>query len=132
MKPETGSCGIVEAAMDMAKLRLQFATAALLLSAAPALAGDGNADKFEIPLGEIPHFADEASARAACAPDPVVWADRKTGFFYPKFFSEYGKTAHGAYTCLKQAKDADYWSLAPESEGHKGREFPQFFCYTCS
>jgi hypothetical protein len=121
-----------EPAMGLVTIHLNLAFAALLISIAHALAGESNADKFEIPLGEIPRFADEASARAACASDPVVWADRKSGFFYPKFFSEYGKTLHGAYTCLKRARDADYWNLAPEFSGHEGREFPEFFCYTCS
>jgi hypothetical protein len=91
------------------------------------------AEKFEIPLGEVPRFTNESAARAACAPDSVVWADRKNGFYYPKFYSDYGKTAHGTYTCYRRAKAADYWGLAPEPDsGHKGREFPQFFCYTCS
>jgi hypothetical protein len=112
--------------------RLDLAFAAMLVSVAPVLAGDANADKSKIQLGEIPRFADEASARAACAPDPVVWADRKSGFFYPKFFHDYGTSANGAYTCYKQAKDADYWNIVPESDGHNGREFPQYFCYTCS
>jgi hypothetical protein len=104
-----------------------------LAFARPALAGDADSGKFEIPLGDIPQFHDEASALRACKPDHVVWADRKNGFYYPKFFSDYGKTAHGVYTCFKQAKDADYWSLTPASDGgHKGREFPQSFCYACS
>ena len=116
----------------MSTIKLNLALAALLLAIASTWPGEAYADKSEIQLGTIPSFADENSARAACASDPVVWADTKTGFFYPKFFSEYGKTAHSAYTCLKQARDADYWNLAPESSGHEGREFPEFFCYSCS
>jgi hypothetical protein len=105
----------------------------LAATASPATAQDANSEKFEIKLGDIPRYADEASAIAACAPDGVVWADRKNGFYYPKFFADYGKTRYGAYTCFKQAEKADYWSLTPESDGgHKGREFPLFFCYTCS
>ena len=96
-------------------------------------AREANASDSEIKLGSIPHFTDEAAAVAACSPDGVVWADKKTGFFYPKFVSEYGRTEHGTYTCYRQAKDADYWSLSPTSDdGHEGREFPLFFCYTCS
>lgn len=84
-------------------------------------------------MGEIPRFADEASAQAGCRPDAVVWADRKSGFFYPKFHSDFGKTANGVYTCYKQAKKADYWSLTPDGEGgHEGREFPSMFCTACS
>lgn len=113
---------------------MALALATLLAPLAyPARAGDAKSEKFEIDLGEIEKYADEAAALAACAPDAVVWADRKTGFYYPKFFADYGKTAHGAYTCFKVAKDADYWSLTPASDGgHKGRVFPEFFCYTCS
>jgi hypothetical protein len=96
-------------------------------------AGYAKSGQSEIELGDVPHFADEASALAFCKPDGVVWADRKTGFYYPKFFKDYGKTEHGTYTCYNQAVKADYWSPTPASSGgHKGREFPQFFCYSCT
>jgi hypothetical protein len=111
---------------------LALALATSLLAYA-ANAADAKTEKFEIDLGDVPQYADEPTALAACAPDSVVWADRKTGFYYPKFFADYGKTAHGTYTCYSQAKEADYWSLTPASDGgHKGRVFPEFFCYTCS
>ncbi len=119
----------------MTVYRSLAAAAALPFLCAPyaALGADAKPGTFEIELGEIPHYADESSAKAACTPDNVVWADRKTGFYYPKFFADYGKTAHGTYTCYKQAKEADYWSLTPASDsGHPGRIFPEFFCYTCS
>ncbi len=104
----------------------------LMASASPSMAEDKAAASSEIQLGEIPHYADEEAARAGCQPDSVVWADRKNGFYYPKFFSDYGRTQHGTYTCYKQAKKADYWSLTPASDGgHKGREFPEFFCTAC-
>jgi len=97
-----------------------------------SLAEDAGETKFEIPLGDVPRFTDEASAVAACQPDGVVWADRKTGFYYPKFYADYGTTKFGFYTCYKQAVKADYWSLTPASDGgHKGRTFPQFFCGAC-
>jgi hypothetical protein len=113
-------------------LRLASA-AALVLSAWPADAGEVKTNGSEIELGPIPRYADEAAAQAACRPDGVVWADSKTGFYYPKFFAEYGKTPHGAYTCYQQAEKADYWSLTPAADvGHKGREFPLFFCEGCS
>ena len=113
---------------------LGFASLAVLIAfASPGLAGDAKSKDSEIALGEIPRYADETAAQAACAPDSVVWADRKTGFFYPKFLPDYGKTQHGAFTCYKAATKADYWSLTPASDGgHKGREFPLFFCYGCS
>ena len=87
----------------------------------------------DIKLGEIPRYGDEASARAACGKDAVVWADRHSGFFYPKFHPDYGRTAQGAYTCHGRAKAADYWSLVPEDgDGREGREFPQYFCNGCT
>ena len=114
-------------------LRLGCASVILLLALASLVsAQDKPAASSEIELGEIPHYADEDAARTACQPDSVVWADQKNGFYYPKFFSDYGKTQHGPYTCYKQAKKADYWSLTPASDGgHKGREFPMFFCTAC-
>jgi hypothetical protein len=100
----------------------------------PVIAEEAEQPTFDIDLGAISRFATETDALAACKPDGVVWADRKTGFYYPKFFNDYGKTEYGAYTCYKQALDADYWSLTPASSGgHKGREFPLvFICNTCS
>jgi hypothetical protein len=98
----------------------------------PVRAG-GTESSSDIPLGDIPRFSDEGSARAACGADPVVWADRKSGFFYPKFHPDFGTTATGAYTCYSRAKKADYWSLTPDGDGgREGREFPLMFCTQCS
>jgi hypothetical protein len=104
--------------------------AALVVPVSRAVAADGE-PKFEIPLGDIPRYATETEAKAACGADGVVWADRKTGFYYPKFFSDYGTTRYGTYTCHKLAVKADYWGIAPTEEGGKGRTFPQFFCGPC-
>jgi len=119
--------------MSLARPLVVYASAAFLALSCPAYAKEPGTKSSEIELGAIPTYADEATARAACQPDSVVWADSKTGFYYPKFFAEYGKTPHGAYTCYKQAEKADYWGLSPASDvGRKGREFPLFFCYVCS
>lgn len=79
----------------------------------------------EIKLGTVPGFPSEATASAAC-PDGVVWADRKTGFYYPKFAPEYGMTLNGVFTCYKQAKSADYWGLGTSDNlaSRRGRVFP--------
>jgi len=107
--------------------------AAFVALALPGIAGDSNSGTAEIALGQIPRYGDESTAQAACAPDGVVWADSKTGFFYPRFHDAYGKTPHGVFTCYSQAKKADYWSLTPDSDwGHKGREFPLIFCDACT
>lgn len=113
---------------------LRFASAMAALTLCAQVRGqDASLPSSEIKLGAIPGFASEAAAVVACSPDGVVWADRKSGFFYPKFVAEYGKTAHGTYTCFAKAREADYWSLTPTPEdGHRGREFPMFFCYACS
>ncbi len=93
----------------------------------------GDAAANEIKLGTIPRYPNEAAAHAACGADPVIWADTRSGFFYPKFHPDFGKSAHGAYSCYGQAKKADYWSFTPEDEGgRKGREFPLMFCSLCS
>jgi hypothetical protein len=121
-------------AMDQIRSILGFAVLLVLVTlSSPSLGGDGITGTGDIELGNIPRFASEETAKAACVPDGVVWADSKTGFYYPKYFADYGKTSHGAYTCYHDAQKADYWSLTPASDGgHKGREFPLFFCYACS
>ena len=97
------------------------------------LAWQANAASDGIKLGKIPLYPNETAARAACGGDPVVWADSHSGFFYPKFHSNFGKTPHGAFTCYGQAKKADYWNLVPDGDGgREGREFPLMFCSTCS
>ncbi|WP_170153012.1 hypothetical protein [Roseiarcus fermentans] len=112
--------------------RFRVLTAAACALALSARAGWTESSS-EILLGEIPRFSDETSARAACGADPVVWADRKSGFFYPKFHPDFGKTATGAYACYSRAKKANYWSLTPDGEGgREGREFPLIFCTQCS
>ena len=79
----------------------------------------------EIALGAVQGFADEPTARQACRPDGIVWADRKTGFYYPRFAPEFGRSTTGVFTCLKQAKKADYWGFGPAALlTDRGRVFP--------
>ena len=94
----------------------------LALLAVPSLARAGND---EIKLGTVTEYPNEAAASAAC-PDGVVWADRKSGFYYPKFAPEYGVTPNGVFTCYKQAKSADYWGLGTSDSlaSRRGRVFP--------
>jgi len=87
--------------MSLARRLVGYASAAFLATSCPAYAIEPGTKSCEIELSVIPKFAEEATARAACQPDGVVWADSKTGFYYPKFFAEYGKTPHSAYTCYK-------------------------------
>ncbi len=55
-----------------------------------------------------------------------MWADRKSGFYYPRFAPEYGVTPDGVFTCYKQAKSADYWGLGTSDSlaSRRGRVFP--------
>ena len=99
-----------------------------------ALAQSAKPDSSEIELGPIASFAAEDAAAKACAPDGVVWADRKTGYYYPKFAKEYGTTPRGTFSCFKAAVAADYWGwgVIDTISGHKGREFPDRFpCKEC-
>lgn len=88
---------------------------------------------FPIDLGAVPKYSSEAEALAACQPDAVVWADRRTGYVYPRYSDAYGKSPNGAFTCLRSALDADYWTFGISSNfGGKGREFPDHFpCTKC-
>lgn len=96
---------------------------------APAKA-EGNTGKpdAEIQIGEVKTFTSEAEAKQACGLDPVVWADRYAGYVYFSREGEYGRTPQGAFACLKNAQDANYWSTGPISgmaAGHgPGRNFP--------
>lgn len=100
------------------------AAVAMLLTLTPAAA---RADPPPLELGSIPAFGTEAAAQHGCPGDIVVWADRDTGYFYPKARPEYGHTPGGAFTCWQAARHADYWNINPFSplENPKaGREFP--------
>lgn len=105
---------------------------------APGYAEPGHANdsdnKFAIELGAIENYISETAAAAACSPDGVVWADRKTGYFYPRFAKEYGTSPYGAFTCFKAALKADYWGFGVSTDvgAKKGRVFPEFFpCNLC-
>ena len=92
-----------------------------VLVVSPGLADD----LLPIELGPIPRFPSEAASR--CPGDIVVWADRDSGYFYPKSRPQYGQTKGGVFTCLRAAKAADYWDIDPFSElgsSKAEREFP--------
>ena len=89
----------------------RLSLALLLGSPIQASAEDSGLPDTGIKLGPVQSFGNEGAARAACKPDGVVWADRSTGFYYPRFAPEYGSTPTGVFTCYKQAAKADYWSF---------------------
>ncbi len=97
-----------------------------------ALVSPCRADDGEIRLGPIQGYGTEADASAHCGGDGVVWADRKTGFLYPRFMEQYGRTADGTFTCYRAAKKADYWGFGVvDSMGLKGKSFPYDRCPAC-
>ncbi len=108
------------------------ATARLFALASLAAIGTARADTpqalQDLPpmnLGPIPRFATDAIARDNCLGDFPVWADDTLGYFYPPGHPKYGRTPHGAFTCLKAAKKADYWNIDPfVDDPERGREFP--------
>ncbi|WP_131116404.1 hypothetical protein [Lichenihabitans psoromatis] len=74
----------------------------------------------------MPTFENEAAAQGGCTGDGVVWADHRTGFYYPKFAPEHGVSPSGSFTCFKKANKADYWGFgtADSMESRRGRVFP--------
>ncbi len=86
-----------------------------------------------IKLGPIVGYQSFEDAAHHCIGDGVVWADRKTGFLYPRFMEQYGKTPNGTFTCYQQARKADYWGFVTvDTMGMKGKSFPLVTCPQCS
>jgi hypothetical protein len=56
--------------------------------------------------GNPPGFADEASAKAHCASDEVVWLNLKSHIYHEKGTRYYGTTKQGEYACRKEADAA--------------------------
>ena len=112
-------------------LNLTFAIFALTST---CLAQEKSSKSSEIELGDVTHYRSESEAIRACSPNAAVWADRKTGYYYPRFKEEYGTSPHGFFTCLNEAMQADYWGFGTvDSLGSRaGRSFPDKFpCAIC-
>jgi hypothetical protein len=84
---------------------VQTPSAAAPMSAATGMpaAGAGNAPSAN---GNPPGFADEASAKAHCATDEVVWLNLNSKIYHLKGTHFYGTTKHGEYACRKEADAA--------------------------
>jgi len=67
----------------------------------PAAAGNAPSS-----TGNPPGFADEASAKAHCATDEVVWVNLKSKIYHEKGTHFYGTTKNGEYACRKEADAA--------------------------
>jgi hypothetical protein len=56
--------------------------------------------------GNPPGFTDEASAKAHCASDEVVWLNLKSHIYHLRGTHFYGTTKNGEYACRKEADAA--------------------------
>ena len=104
-----------------------LATVALLLSASVWAANNGAPDT-ELEIGGITTFDTQADARTHCGRDTVIWADRYAGYIYFPREPQYGRSEQGAFACLHDALNSNYWTTGPLSsmaKGHgPGRVFP--------
>jgi hypothetical protein len=53
-------------------------------------------------------FADEASAKAHCSADTVVWVNTSSKVYHLSGTNDYGKTKRGAYMCQKDADQGGF------------------------
>ncbi|QOZ33282.1 hypothetical protein XH92_17730 [Bradyrhizobium sp. CCBAU 53421] len=84
-------------------------------TAAPAPAPQASAPKDQATL-EAGQFADEASAKARCPTDTVVWVNLPSKIYHFAGTRSYGTTKHGAYMCEKEAIAAE--DRASKTEKH--------------
>ena len=65
---------------------------------------------------EAGQFADEASAKARCPTDTVVWVNLPSKIYHFAGTKSYGTTKRGAYMCEKEAIAAE--DRASKTEKH--------------
>jgi hypothetical protein len=82
----------------------------------PAPAQQSPASKGSATL-EIGQFADEASAKARCPSDTVVWVNLPSKIYHFAEAKSYGTTKRGAYMCEKEA-------IAGENRASKTEKHP--------
>jgi hypothetical protein len=67
-------------------------------------------------------YADEASAKAHCPTDTIVWVNTSSKAYHLAGTKYYGKTKHGAYMCQK---DADFSGFhAPKAKTVSAKTAP--------
>ncbi len=98
------SCGHKDTQSSTSTTTVQTPSAAAPVGAATGVpaAGAGNASS----SGNPPGFADEASAKAHCATDEVVWLNTRSKIYHEKGTHFYGTTKNGEYACRKEADAA--------------------------
>jgi hypothetical protein len=82
----------------------------------PAPAPQTSAPKDQATL-EAGQFADEASAKARCFTDTVVWVNLPSKVYHFAGTKSYGTTKRGAYMCEKEA-------IAGENRASKTEKHP--------
>ncbi|MDQ6940888.1 MAG: hypothetical protein M3169_00030 [Candidatus Eremiobacteraeota bacterium] len=101
------SCGHKDTQSSTSTTTVQTPSAAAPMGAAatggPA-AGAGNGSSSG--AGNPPGFSDEASAKAHCATDEVVWLNTRSKIYHEKGTHYYGITKNGEYACRKEADAA--------------------------
>jgi hypothetical protein len=90
-------------------------TAAPAPARAPTPAPQASAPKDQAAL-EAGQFADEASAKARCPSDTVVWVNLPSKVYHIAGTKSYGTTKRGAYMCEKEAVAAE--DRASKTEKH--------------
>ena len=75
-------------------------TTAAAPAPAPAQQPASNSDSATLEVGQ---FADEASAKARCPSDTVVWVNLPSKIYHFAGTKNYGTTRRGAYMCEKEA-----------------------------
>jgi hypothetical protein len=76
-------------------------------------------------LGPLTTYGSEDAAIRACGQGQVVWAERYSGFYYLPREKQYGVARQGAFACMKEASDANYWGTDPIAgiRAHRGKSF---------
>jgi hypothetical protein len=77
--------------------------AAVLLGGVSQSANANTRGAIALASAPLTQFTTEASAKAHCPRDAVVWLNTNSGIYHYKGERWYGRTKHGAYVCEKEA-----------------------------
>ncbi len=112
--------------MKRASVLLPLLCSFLAVSAiAQTIGGNSGAPDTHFMLGPLTTYDSERAAINACGQGQVVWAERYSGFYYLPREKEYGVARQGAYACMSEASDANYWGTDPIAgiRAHHGKSF---------
>ncbi|HEY4441388.1 MAG TPA: hypothetical protein VGN14_13090 [Candidatus Elarobacter sp.] len=80
--------------------------ATILFAPAAAYAKHKTPAQAPVSSGSLQLFSSEATARAHCPKDEVVWLNTNSGIYHEKGMRWYGNTKAGAYVCRREADAA--------------------------